>query len=237
MRVRPIISAAAVALVRLGLRMVFPRASAPARPGRRVSGSPASQASGRANPGPSTVTPRKHVPAPAAVRAMPAPVNRPASTMMMPAMVSARPAAMRRADNAAGPDAASRSAWIGATLVARQAGARPAMTVITRPEPNATASCAGGTASPVTGSDTPNPASRAARPLDSRMPSPVPARAATTPTSAASVRTERKTCPRPAPSARSSASSLVRCPIMIEKVFQITKAPTNSATPAKPRKK
>ncbi len=68
------------------------------------------------------------------------------------------------------------------------------------------------------------------------MPSAAPARAATVPTIAASARTERNTCRRPAPSVRNSASSLVRCPIMIENVFQITNAPTNSATPANTRK-
>ena len=42
---------------------------------------------------------------------------------------------------------------------------------------------------------------------------------------------ERSTCRREAPSVRSVASSRVRCAIVIDSEFAITKLPTNSAMP------
>jgi hypothetical protein len=54
------------------------------------------------------------------------------------------------------------------------------------------------------------------------------------PMTRASSTTERSTCPREAPSVRSVANSRVRCAIVIESEFAITKLPTNSATPPKP---
>ena len=54
----PIISADAVAAVRLGLRMAFSRASWPEMPRRRGSGSPMTRLSGRATVRPSADTPK-----------------------------------------------------------------------------------------------------------------------------------------------------------------------------------
>ncbi len=155
----------------------------------------------------------------------------------MPAAVTTRPAARRPGEKPAGAGTASRSAWTGATLVARHAGGTAATTVITRPAPNDAAAPVAGTSSPLIGRDTPNPDSSAARPRASPMPSSTPAAAAAAPSSTASPSTLRNTWPRWAPSVRSSASSRTRWPTMIEKVFQITNAPTNSDTPAKPTKK
>ena len=59
---------------------------------------------------------------------------------------------------------------------------------------------------------------------------------ASTPMTTASMSTEPIICRRLPPSARSNASSFVRWATMIENVFRIRKMPTNSATPAKPRK-
>ena len=56
---------------------------------------------------------------------------------------------------------------------------------------------------------------------------------AISPITNASTRTDRSTCRRVAPSVRSVASSRVRCAIVIESVFAITKLPTNSAIPPK----
>ena len=91
--------------------------------------------------------------------------------------------------------------------------------------------------SPVMGRDSPNPDSSAARPRASPTPRSTPTAAAPVPSSAASPSTLRNTWPRPAPRVRSNAISLARWPTMIEKVFQITNAPTSSETPAKPAKK
>src|SRR5262245_45271645 len=136
---RPTIRAAAVALVRLGLRMVFPRASVPTWAGSRVSGAPAAAASGPASSGPASVTPRKHSPAPMAVTATPAPVSSPASSGAAPAPVTASAAASRRAENPGAPGAASRSAWTGATRVARYAGASAAASATASPMTQASA--------------------------------------------------------------------------------------------------
>ncbi len=68
------------------------------------------------------------------------------------------------------------------------------------------------------------------------MPAPIPMVDATTPMASASVSTDPIIWFRLPPSARSNASSFVRCATMIENVFRIRKMPTNSATPAKPRK-
>ena len=68
------------------------------------------------------------------------------------------------------------------------------------------------------------------------MPAPSPMVEASTPMTSASVSTEPIIWRRLPPIARSSASSFVRCATMIENVFRIRKMPTNSATPAKPRR-
>ena len=57
-RATPIMRAAAVADVRLGLRMAFSRASVPDMPFRRGNGDPSTRLRGRARIGPSTATPR-----------------------------------------------------------------------------------------------------------------------------------------------------------------------------------
>ncbi|HLZ38330.1 MAG TPA: hypothetical protein VKP64_11395 [Mycobacteriales bacterium] len=63
-------------------------------------------------------------------------------------------------------------------------------------------------------------------------PAPSPPAAPMVPTTTASPRTERVTCPRLAPIARSSASSRVRWATSIENVFQMMNEPTNSAMTA-----
>ena len=54
------------------------------------------------------------------------------------------------------------------------------------------------------------------------------------PTRAASPSTSRRTCRRDSPTARSSASSRVRCPTSIENVLAMTKLPTTRAMAANP---
>ena len=77
----PIISAAAVAAVRAGLRIEFSRARRPLTPNSRSSGAPTSQASGRTSCGENSATPRNTATAPPpSVAAAPepdAPPNRP----------------------------------------------------------------------------------------------------------------------------------------------------------------
>ena len=66
--VSPIMSAAAVAAVRDGLRIAFSRASRPAAPPRRSDGKPTIEASGRTSRGASIAMPTK---SPSAPRPMP----------------------------------------------------------------------------------------------------------------------------------------------------------------------
>ena len=90
----------------------------------------------------------------------------------------------------------------------------------------------GRTCSVVVGSSAPDASSSAVTPLAKPTPAPSPRAAATTPTSVASSSTERSTCERLAPTARSRASSRVRCATRIEKVLEITKTPTSRAIAA-----
>ncbi len=60
---------------------------------------------------------------------------------------------------------------------------------------------------------------------------------AMTPTTSASMMIEPSTWRREAPSVRTVANSRVRCAIVIESEFAITKLPTNSAMPAKASRK
>src|SRR5262249_22740892 len=151
----PIIRAAAVALVRFGFRIALLRASAPVLAGRTESGRPTAEASGRANRGPRTVTPRKQASAPAPVTRTGAPPNKPASISPARATVRAPATSRRRVEKADGAGTASRKAWIGATLVARQAGGTAAIRVIPMPAARAAITPAGGITSPVIGSDSP----------------------------------------------------------------------------------
>jgi len=159
-------------------------------------------------------------------------VSSPDSSSAAPVPVTASAAASRRPENRVAVGAASRRACTGATRVARTAGATAAATVTARPSTQPSATWASGTDSPAAGSDRPNADSSATRPRDTARPSTAPAAAPAMPTAAASASTEPNTWPRLAPRARSRASCRDRWPIRMEKVFQITKAPTNIATPA-----
>ena len=75
--------------------------------------------------------------------------------------------------------------------------------------------------------------SSALSPIAATTPSPSPISEAVKPVIAASPTTERNTCRRLAPTTRSSASSRVRWPTVMENVLKIVKPPTNSAMPAK----
>jgi len=73
-RVTPMVSAAAVVAVRLGLRMAFSLASVPAMPLRRGNGAPINQLSGRARSGPRTATPMNTAAAPTPTGPTPPPL-------------------------------------------------------------------------------------------------------------------------------------------------------------------
>ncbi len=232
---RPTISAAAVTAVRLGLRIAFSRASRPELPRSLHSGAPTPQESGRATSGPSVVTPRKTASAPPPASARPAPrcPSRPAASEPAPSARTPAPTARRRLEKGDGVAAASRSAASEATRVALRAGATAAATVTATPSPTAIAAALARNWRSLVGRSMPAPPSRAPSPLAARTPSARPVSEATVPTASASTSTERSTWPRLAPSARSRASSRVRCATRIEKVFQMMKEATNSETSAK----
>ena len=79
------------------------------------------------------------------------------------------------------------------------------------------------------GSVTPKPLSSFSSPTAASTPSPRPISDDTSPTITASPSTERNTWRRLAPTMRSSASSRVRWPTVMENVFRMVKPPTNSA--------
>ena len=85
---------------------------------------------------------------------------------------------------------------------------------------------------PLFGSVKPTTSKSLKRPLPRARPRKRPTTDATRPITSASRMTERSTCRLEAPIVRRVANSRVRCAIVIESEFAITKAPTKSATPA-----
>ena len=83
----------------------------------------------------------------------------------------------------------------------------------------------------------PNVANSARIPSASRYPTNNPMVDPISPTANASISTERRTCRRDAPIARSRASSRLRCATRIENVLMIRKVPTTRATAAKTSRK
>ena len=80
------------------------------------------------------------------------------------------------------------------------------------------------------GMSKPNAAISTRRPAATPTPATRPAADASTPTTNASISTERLTCRPEAPIARSIAISLVRWATVIENVLLMMNAPTNTAT-------
>ena len=84
---------------------------------------------------------------------------------------------------------------------------------------------------PVFGSVKPIALKKLNRPFASRSPRKRPVTDAIVPITSASMKIDRRTWPRVAPRVRSVANSRVRCAIVIESEFAITKLPTKSAMP------
>ena len=237
----PIIRAAAVEAVRDGLRTTFSLASRPATPPRRRDGIPTIAASPVTSRDATPAMPRtvRSVPSPSASRFPPEPIE-PVSVAFAS---SARPTASTTAPTIGpsrfrrGSTAPSRTAAIGATRVARNAGARPASSVTPTPTTSATTNVRSAYTGSDCGSSSPSAAKISVRPFANPMPTAMPTAEATTPIAAASRRTERSTCRRDAPSVRSVASSRTRCAIVIDSVLKMTNAPTKSAMPPKASRK
>ncbi|GIV00261.1 MAG: hypothetical protein KatS3mg014_1876 [Actinomycetota bacterium] len=234
---RPIMSAEAVAAVRLGLRIAFSRPSRAGIPSP-ATGRPSRRAAGRATSGERLATPRntRAAPAPTSSAALDDAPERPYPSGSRPPTVTAVPSATRRRneppDGVARP---SRSASTGATRPARRAGTTDATRVTAVPARSDTTTVRGRTWSPVPGRSTPKASSRTRRPAPMPTPAPTPTAEARRPTIPASSSTDAVTWRRVAPSARSSASSRVRCAVTMEKVLAITNEPTKREIPAKTR--
>ena len=229
----PIISAAAVWAVRRGLRIEFSRPRRPGIPSSAASGRPSAPDSGRAMIGTSipTAMNTRSAPIPTSATAGDA---RPSSTAARPPTASTLPAITRRRRSDSGSSSLwSTSAATGAIRTARRAGTIADTTVTPTPTTIATTTVRASNTSGDDGSTIPNAFSSALRPIAATTPRPRPISDAASPISAASPRTERNTCRRLAPTTRSSASSRVRWPTVIENVLKIVKPPTNSAIPPK----
>ena len=234
-RPRPMTSAAAVDAVRRGLRLAF---SLPSLPGAdRRSGLPIAEASGRAKNGSSIVTPRK-------VRAAPRPTIAPGFDTLpnsawamasTPSAVTIDPKMIRRRMPALGATD-SRSASTGARRAARRAGEMAAAIVMIVPSRTETMTVRGSSTSAVGGSCSPSELRNAFSTSARSMPSPTPTIEAMSPTTNDSMRTDRSTWRRLAPSARNSASSRLRCDTTMLNVLKMMNAPTNRATNPKIRK-
>ena len=229
----PIISAAAVCAVRRGLRIEFSRPSFPGVPSNQASGRPRAPESGRATTGTSIATAMNTSTAPTPTSAIVG-LASPATTATTPRAATAMPAITRRRRTiSATSPPSSTSAATGAIRTARRAGTIAEITVTPTPTAIATATVRASNTSGAEGSSMPNALSSALSPSAARTPNPRPISEATRPVNAASPSTDRNTCPRLAPMTRSSASSRVRWPTVIENVLKIVNAPTNNAIAAK----
>ncbi len=239
----PIISAAAVAAVRPGLRIELRRASAPADPPIHRAGRPTTAASGRTSLDEIIATPTNRSSTPPAIDSSRSAVPRSSANIARPSRTSASAITtsamygVKRENRPFGSSAPSRTAAIGGTRVARIAGKSPAITVIKVPTSSETTIVRVAKTVSETGSPRPSARKRASSPFASARPRNRPTTEAMKPMTNASSRTDRSTCRREAPSVRSVANSRVRWATVIERVLKITNDPTKSAIPAKARRK
>src|SRR5215218_8492385 len=240
---RPIISAAAVDAVRCGLRRAFSRASVPATPPNRDEGQPSHAASGVTSRSASKATPRK-------IRNAPSPIHTRRAVVLNPGpkrlhVRAAKPTSVtrietgtrKRANRDFGSSAPSRTAAIGGTRVARNAGRTLATSVTRMPAARAMTTAVGSRIRPLFGSVKPT----ASKSQNSAFASPTPAASPTsdaiTPTTRAWSRIEVRIWRREPPIVRTVANSRVRWAIVIESELAITKLPTKSAIPPNARRK
>ena len=121
-----------------------------------------------------------------------------------------------------------RIASTGGMAPARAAGAQAASTVISRPATSGTMTAEGVAVRPLPGMSKPNAPMARYSSWDRPKPAATPSSDPTRPTMTASMTTEPVSWPRDAPSARSSANSLVRWATSMEKVLEMMNVPTSS---------
>ena len=233
----PIIRADAVDAVRCGFRMALPRASSPADPPILVAGQPSTRASGGTSVFASIATPTNTAAAPTPRASSRCVVESPwtnsptSMSATAPPIVSSAAVTLKRAKREVGSTAPSRTAEIGGTRVARIAGRSAASSVTRIPTTSATTIVRVANTVPACGRSIPKWTKSAFSPFARPSPRKRPVIEARIPITSASSSTDISTWRRLAPSVRSVASSRVRCAIVIESVFAITKVPTKRATP------
>ena len=152
-----------------------------------------------------------------------------------PSSVITAPQVKRRRMEISYSTCCSETAATGAIRTARRAGLMAETTVTPTPTTRHTMTVRASNTMGPDGSVIPKPLSSASSPMAASTPNPSPMSEDTSPTMAASPSTDRNTCRRLAPTMRSRASSLVRCPTMMENVLKMVKAPTKSAMKPKTR--
>ena len=234
-RVRPIISADAVAVVRRGLRREFWPARLPTEPKNRAKVTCATTRKGRLITGLAAETPSRmpSTPAPTSHPAWLTSTNSPTPRDATPASPRTTPATNRRCTEVSFIATSSRIACTGAIRAVRRAGSQAAAMVTATPTTYAATTVRGARIRDCPDRSRPKLANNARIPIARSTPRPSPMVEPSTPSTKASISTDRVTWRLVAPSARSSASSRLRCATRIENVLTIRNAPTTSEMPAK----
>ena len=219
--------------MRFGFRIAFSRAMTPVTPLIFWIGMPRAPLIGAAIIGPSTATPRNTTAMPRPTKSRPLSPKSPRSRNATPTSDTMIPITARRGDVLERSMLESRIAAMGGMRAARSAGAIAATTVTIMPSTYDQMNAAAGIAMSLAGMSRPRAPRRALSPAARKMPATKPTVDATSPTSTASNRTEPSTWRCPAPMARSSASSRLRCATTIENVLKMMKEPTSRATTPK----
>ncbi len=154
---------------------------------------------------------------------------RPTASRPTPIRVMIPPRMKRRRSGISASVCCSETAATGAMRTARRAGLMAATIVTPTPTTRHTMTVRVSNTRGPDGSVTPKPLNSFSSPTAASTPSPRPISDDSTPTMNASPSTERNTWRRLAPTMRSSASSLVRWPTVMENVFRMVKPPTNRA--------
>ena len=148
--------------------------------------------------------------------------------------ISTPTSGVSRARRPRGGAAPSRSALTGAMRVARRAGPIAASTVTPMPTTRQTTTVCHGILRPVAGRPKPTSSKTRFRPHAKPRPRTRPTSVAASAITKASPTTVPRICRRLAPMVRSIANSRVRWATVMENVLKMMKAPTRTATPAKP---
>jgi hypothetical protein len=181
------------------LRIAFARASLPAAPPIRVAGQPSTDASGGTSTLASIATPTNRPAAPRPIASSRVPVARPetnrpiAISAIAARIVKSAAGVPKRANRDGGSSAPSRTAAIGCTCVARNAGRSAASAVISTPTASETTIVRVAKTVLACGRSMPKETNSEFRPLASPRPRNNPIADASNPITSASSSTERST--------------------------------------------